>query len=123
MHYPDAVLSGGFEVMSTVQVERDKEGYLLDPEDWDEDLARQLAAEYGLELGEDHWLVLRFMRAYLQQHGVAPDVRHVTAHLVKERGMDKKAAKALLFELFPYGYMQQGCKIAGFRRPRAWSTG
>ncbi|WP_231363566.1 TusE/DsrC/DsvC family sulfur relay protein [Thioalkalivibrio sulfidiphilus] len=28
-----------------------------------------------------------------------------------------------LYELFPYGYMQQVCKIAGMRRPRAWSTG
>ena len=28
-----------------------------------------------------------------------------------------------LFRLFPYGYVKQACKIAGMRRPRAWSTG
>lgn len=28
-----------------------------------------------------------------------------------------------LFELFSYGYLGQACKIAGMRRPRAWSTG
>jgi tRNA 2-thiouridine synthesizing protein E len=28
-----------------------------------------------------------------------------------------------LFVLFPYGYVKQACKIAGMRRPRAWSTG
>jgi len=28
-----------------------------------------------------------------------------------------------MFELFPYGYVKQACKIAGMRKPRAWSTG
>jgi len=32
-------------------------------------------------------------------------------------------AQKKLFELFPYGYVKQACKIAGMRRPRAWSTG
>jgi len=34
-----------------------------------------------------------------------------------------KDAQKKLFELFPYGYVKQACKIAGMRRPRAWSTG
>jgi sulfur relay (sulfurtransferase) DsrC/TusE family protein len=32
-------------------------------------------------------------------------------------------ARQRLFELFPYGYVRQACKVAGMRRPRAWSTG
>jgi len=32
-------------------------------------------------------------------------------------------ARKRLFELFPYGYVRQACKVAGMRRPRAWSTG
>ncbi len=28
-----------------------------------------------------------------------------------------------LFDLFPYGYVGQACKIAGIKRPRGWSTG
>jgi sulfur relay (sulfurtransferase) DsrC/TusE family protein len=32
-------------------------------------------------------------------------------------------AHAMNFELFPYGYPGQACKIAGMRRPRVWSTG
>ena len=35
----------------------------------------------------------------------------------------KQHAKAQLFQLFPYGYVQQACKIAGMQKPRAWSTG
>lgn len=105
------------------KTERDPEGYVIDPEDWDEELARQLAAEEGLELTDAYWPVLRFMREYWQQHKVAPDVRHVTRQLVEKHGYDKKAAKQFLFDLFPYGYVQQACKVAGMQRPRAWSTG
>ncbi len=102
---------------------RDALGYLLDPEDWNEDLARTIAREEGVELNEAAWTILRFMRDYWEQHRVAPDVRHVVSFLARARGMDKKSAKRLIFELFPYGYVKQACKIAGMRQPRAWSTG
>ncbi|HDK03426.1 MAG TPA: sulfite reductase subunit gamma, partial [Gammaproteobacteria bacterium] len=32
-------------------------------------------------------------------------------------------AGSYLFTLFPYGYVKQACKLAGMRRPRAWSSG
>ena len=102
---------------------RDIEGYVVDPEDWDQDLARALAAEEGLELTEDYWHIINFMRNYWSQNKVAPDVRHVVAHLVNEQDYEKKQAKQHLFNLFPYGYVKQACKIAGMQRPRAWSTG
>ncbi len=108
---------------SNTQTVRDIEGYVIDPQDWNEDLARELAAEEDLELTEAHWPVLRFMREHWQEHKVAPDVRHVTKWLVEAHGYDKKSAKQHLFELFPYGYVKQACKIAGMQRPRAWSTG
>lgn len=104
-------------------VTRDIEGYLVNPEDWSEALASELAAEEGLELGDEYWPVLRFMRAYWQEHRIAPDVRHVLAYLADELRIDKKAAKQQLFRLFPYGYVKQACKIAGMQRPRVWSTG
>jgi len=102
---------------------RDVEGYMVDPEDWNEALAQELAAEEGLNLNPDYWTVLRFMRDYWLEHKVTPDVRHVTKYLVEETGMEKKAAKQHLFNLFPYGYVKQACKVAGMIRPRVWSTG
>lgn len=108
---------------TAIQVARDIEGYLVDPEDWNEDVARELAAEEGLELSESYWSILHFMRAYWLDRKVAPDVRHVVDYLVSEQGFDKKKAKEHLFRLFPYGYVKQACKIAGMQRPRAWSTG
>jgi len=101
---------------------RDAEGYLINPEDWNEDVARELAREEGIVLTDDHWEVLRFMREYWNEHQLAPDVRHVQDFLAR-RGMDRKAAKELLYRLFPYGYVKQACKLAGMIKPRAWSTG
>lgn len=106
-----------------IETERDGEGYLLDPESWDEDVARQLAAEERLGLDDEYWPILNFMRDYWHEHQVAPDVRHVVDFLTSRQGVDKKAAKERLFHLFPYGYVKQACKIAGMMRPRAWSTG
>lgn len=101
----------------------DNEGYLVNPGDWDETVAGILAAQEDIELGADYWPVLQFMRDYWTEHQVAPDVRHVIDFLAKHQGQDKKAAKQALFAMFPYGYVKQACKIAGMKRPRAWSTG
>ena len=105
------------------QMQRDREGYIYNPEEWSGELARMLAKEEQIELSDDYWQILCFMREYWQEHLVAPDVRHVVEFLMRERGMDKKTAKKHLFDLFPYGYVRQACKIAGMQRPRAWSTG
>ena len=98
----------------------DDEGYLIDPQEWNDDVARQLALQEGIQLTEDHWDAIRFMREYYADHQIAPDVRHVTKHLAKRLGPDSRNA---VFELFPYGYVKQACKIAGMKRPRGWSTG
>jgi TusE/DsrC/DsvC family sulfur relay protein len=105
------------------QATYDAEGYLIDPEHWDESVARTIAADEGIELQADYWPVLHFMREYWLEHRVTPDVRHVVDFLVKTHGLGKKNAKQHLFQLFPYGYVKQACKIAGMQRPRAWSTG
>lgn len=98
----------------------DAEGYLVEPSEWNEDVARELALRLGITLGDDHWTVLRFMRACYEERQVAVDARHVIKQLDARypgRGRSR------LFELFPYGYVAQACKIAGMKRPRAWSTG
>ncbi len=103
--------------MTTVPT--DQEGYVVDPADWSEAWALEQARAQGLELTEDHWEALQFMRGFLEQHRVAPNSRFVIRHLTQTRG----APRNRLFELFPYGYVGQACKLAGMRRPRAWSTG
>jgi TusE/DsrC/DsvC family sulfur relay protein len=98
----------------------DGEGFLVDPNDWTEAVATELARREGITLGEDHWDAIRFMRQFYEEKQVAADARFVIRHLEQRLG---PAARKRLFELFPYGYPGQACKIAGMRRPRAWSTG
>ena len=103
-------------------IEVDQEGYLIDPSDWSEAVARELARHERIELNDDHWAVIGFMRNFYEQRQVAADARFVIRFLAEERGKGQ-GARALLFQLFPYGYVKQACKIAGMRKPRAWSTG
>ena len=98
----------------------DEEGYLIDPQDWNEEIASRFALQEDIRLTEDHWDAIRFMREYYADHQIAPDARHVMKHLAKRLGPESRNA---LFELFPYGYVKQACKIAGMKRPRGWSTG
>ena len=100
----------------------DEEGYLVDPAQWNEGVAEDLALRERIALTDAHWAVIRFMRRYYEEHHIAPDARHVMKHLAEFRG-PQRAERNDLFKLFPYGYVKQACKIAGMRRPRAWSTG
>lgn len=105
---------------SIAMPQRDVEGYLVEPAEWNEEVARELAQEQSIELGDEHWDVLRFMRSWYEDHQVAADARHVMRYLdIRHPGRGRQR----LFELFPYGYVGQACKLAGMKRPRAWSTG
>jgi len=98
----------------------DAEGYLVDPQDWNEEVAEEFARQENILLTEEHWEAIRFMREYYEEHQVAPDARYTIKHLAQRLGT---GSRNKLFELFPYGYVKQACKIAGMKRPRGWSTG
>ena len=106
-----------------LSVARDTEGYLFNPDDWNMEIAISLAEEEEIKLNDTHWLILHFIRHYYSEHNVAPDVRHVISYLASISQSNKKEAKKTIFNLFPYGYVKQACKIAGMIKPRAWSTG
>ncbi|MCB1151506.1 TusE/DsrC/DsvC family sulfur relay protein [bacterium] len=103
---------------TTRDVAINEEGYLIEPEHWTEDLARELAREEGIRLSDRHWEVIRFMRAWYAETGVTPSPRDIGVFLKRNRWPRKE-----ITELFPYGYVQQACRIAGMKRPRSWSTG
>jgi tRNA 2-thiouridine synthesizing protein E len=97
----------------------DPEGYLLDPTQWTEAFARTSALQGGITLTDDHWAVIRFMRLYWEENQVAPNVRWTTKFVTETLGADRNR----LYELFPYEYSQEACRIAGMLKPRAWTTG
>ncbi|WP_324779326.1 TusE/DsrC/DsvC family sulfur relay protein [Thiobacillus sedimenti] len=94
----------------------DNEGFLLEPGDWNPALASLLAAEDGLSLTPAHWQVIDFIRASYAKTESVPEARQVIQHLARSGG-DKRAAKQALYQLFPRGYGQQACRLAGMRKP------
>ena len=97
-------------------VEVDEEGYLVNLADWDEDVAAYLAQEEKVDMTENHWEVVNFLREYYSEYQIAPAIRVLTKAIAKKLGADKGNNK-YLYELFPYGPAKQACKIAGLPKP------
>jgi tRNA 2-thiouridine synthesizing protein E len=92
-------------------IELDADGNLAHRGDWNEDLARELAAQDGIpELTPQHWAVIHFMRAVFDKEGDGPSIRRLT----KESGVDTKT----LYQLFPKGPAKRAAKIAGLPKPK-----
>jgi tRNA 2-thiouridine synthesizing protein E len=92
-------------------VEVDAEGFLQEPDQWSEEMARSIAAENGIpELTERHWQVVNYMRNTYLDTGSAPTIRT----LGKTSGVPIKE----LYQLFPKGPAKLAAKIAGIPKPR-----
>jgi dissimilatory sulfite reductase related protein len=92
-------------------VDVDAEGFLTDPEQWNEQIARAIASDNGVpELTDRHWLVVRFMRERYLASGTAPSIRS----LGKESGVPIKE----LYALFPKGPAKLAAKIGGIPKPK-----
>ena len=91
-------------------VEVDAEGFLQKPEQWNEDVAAELARDAGIgPLTERHWCVIRFMRTRFLETGQAPSIRT----LGRESGVPTKE----LYQLFPKGPAKLAAKIGGIPKP------
>jgi TusE/DsrC/DsvC family sulfur relay protein len=99
------------------QLDRDEEGFLLDAHDWHPALIEALAAEGGLEMTAERREVIEYIRGYFEKNLSVPEARTLLKHLQTAWGRDK-ATRRYLYQLFPRGYGQQACKIAGMRKPR-----
>jgi dissimilatory sulfite reductase related protein len=97
-------------------LETDEEGYLVNLSDWNEHVANEIAKAENVEMTENHWEVVKFLRDYYTEYQIAPAVRVLTKAIGKKLGADKGNSK-YLYELFPYGPAKQACKIAGLPKP------
>jgi tRNA 2-thiouridine synthesizing protein E len=96
--------------------ETDEEGYLINLGDWNEEVAAFLAQQEGVNMTEQHWEVINFLRDYYNEFQIAPAVRVLTKAIGKKLGPEKGNSQ-YLYELFPYGPAKQACKIAGLPKP------
>jgi tRNA 2-thiouridine synthesizing protein E len=104
-----------YQLNGTV-IEVDEEGYIIDIGAWNPELADLIAADENIEMSEDHWEVVNFLRNYYEEYQIAPAVRVLTKAVKKSLGPEKGNSK-YLYELFPYGPAKQACKIAGLPKP------
>ena len=97
-------------------IEADEEGYIVEIGLWSPELAALIAEDENIEMGDDHWEVINFLRNYYEEYQIAPAVRVLTKAIKKTLGPEKGNSK-YLYELFPYGPAKQACKIAGLPKP------
>jgi TusE/DsrC/DsvC family sulfur relay protein len=97
-------------------VETDPEGYLVNLDDWNDDVASYLASQDKLELNDQHWQIIHYMRDYFKEYGTAPNLRILQKALKEEFGPEW-GEKKFLFDLFPYGPAKQGGRYAGTPKP------
>lgn len=99
-----------------IEYEVDEGGFLQHLSDWSSEVAEGMASLDGFELEEEHWEVIRFLRAYYLEYRIAPAMR-VLKRTVGERLGPEKASTRYLYDLFPFGPAKQACRYAGLPRP------
>jgi TusE/DsrC/DsvC family sulfur relay protein len=97
-------------------IEADEEGYILEIGQWSEELAAIIAQEEEIDMGDEHWEVVNFLRNYYEEYQIAPAIRVLVKAVAKKLGPEKGNNK-YLYVLFPYGPAKQACKIAGLPKP------
>ena len=93
-------------------IEVTEAGHLVNHMDWDEDVARVLAAREKIELTDKHWDVIKYLRdEYINHNGNQPMERVVLKDMGKLWG--SKPSSKDLYVLFPLAPTKQGAKVAG----------
>jgi len=96
------------KTIAGVEVNVSEEGYLEDMSQWNEDIAKDIASEIGIELTPKHFEVIN----YLREKTAAKEA--LTIRKVGKSGIiDIKG----LYKLFPKGPLKFSSKIAGIPKP------
>ena len=95
--------------IGTKQVHVDEEGFLTEFDEWDEELAAELASNIGIEMTEGHWKVIGFLREDFEEKGETATLRRVTM----VGGIPTKE----LFVLFPKKPAKKMAYVSGLPKP------
>ena len=85
-------------------------------QDWTPELALVLAASENIELNENRWEVVSFVRAFYLEYNTSPAIRALVKAMAAKFGPEKGNSR-YLFRLFPKGPAKQATKIAGLPKP------
>ncbi len=87
----------------------DGEGFLIDRDDWSEEVARQLAAAEDMEITDEVMNYILEARRMYEEDGVVPPIRK----FAKAMNVDSKH----LYDVFMKGPMKLICKWGGLPKP------
>ncbi|MDH5408958.1 MAG: TusE/DsrC/DsvC family sulfur relay protein [Gammaproteobacteria bacterium] len=93
-------------------IETTENGYLVNHEDWNEDIGKVLAEGEGIEMTQEHWDVVEYLREeHFNNAGNEPNERTILKDMGKKWG--KKVSSKDMYLMFPQMPSKQGRKIAG----------
>ncbi len=94
----------------------DSEGYLKNKDDWSESLMNYMAKNDGLDLKEDHIVIIKAVKDYFEEYATTPAIRILIKYL-KTSGHEDLASSIKLAVLFPDGAAKSAAKYAGLPKP------
>ncbi|HEY0722015.1 MAG TPA: TusE/DsrC/DsvC family sulfur relay protein [Gammaproteobacteria bacterium] len=98
-------------------IEADKNGYLVNLEDWNEEVAKVIAAGEGVTLSEKSWDLINFLRdEYINNGQNQPNDRNILKAMSEKWGGNVQSKD--LYELFPMQPSKQAAKIGGLPESR-----
>lgn len=98
------------------EVKTCSEGYIVNLDDWSDGFVYAQAEVEGLQLTDEHWEVIQFLRDYYHEHGVQCEVRKMIKHFKLVWGPER-GNSSYLHKIFPHGGPQkQGNRLAGLLR-------
>ncbi len=116
IYYPN--MQTQITVVDGKEILLDGEGYLLDLDEWSENFVHVRAEAEGLNLTDEHWQVINYIRDYHDKNSVQAPVRDMIKHFRRCWGKEK-ANTRYLHQIFPAGGPQkQGNRLAGVRKPK-----
>ncbi len=74
------------QIQERLEVKFDEDGLLMDPAQWNETVAQEIARHDGIDrLTDEHWEVIHELREHYARFGVAPAMSHVCHKHGKDR--------------------------------------
>lgn len=94
-----------------------KDGFLVNREDWSEQVAIALAEAHSIELTEARWQILKLLRNYCQRGNEPPSMRHFSAEIKIQLGAEKSRS-IYLMKLFGSSPAKMAARLAGLPKPK-----
>ena len=94
----------------------DKDGFLVDLQDWSHAAAEALAEREGIPLTADHWEILELLREFYQEYQLSPATRPLIKYTALKLGPDKGNSPHLN-RLFNGTPAKLAAKLAGLPKP------